>query len=942
MALSTREIYLVLRARDEASRIIRGFGNNLSRTGVMLQQFGSAAIAAGTGLTALGLAGLAFMKSNLDIAEEYDRQARRTLTQVELVGVSLDQVAQIGRRVAREVGVPFETLQDTLFFIFSSIDVNLQEAELLLKRFSQEAVAGQTDVEAAARSSIAIINALGMEVKDLTRIQDVQFQVVRKGIISYEELSKAIGLALPATARAGQNIETLGAMLAFLTRNGLSASRSATSAARALEGFAHPKVVERLEAMNIAVKNQAGEFRPLVDVMGDMNEKLKEMSQPERTAFLQELFTGAGGTIRARRFWDTAFKNFDQFEKMIGHMHNATGAFDNAYGIMSGSVATKTELLRNKWMLIREALGRALLPAFEQLIAVMGRVLDWFDRLPQSTKALIAQFITWGSVVAVAVGGFLIFIGTMAFFVAGLILAGKALAIVAAALAIVVGVTATFAAAIFLAWQNSQTFRDIIGSLGDLFKSLWQVIVDTAMGIKAAFEEHLLPPLRRLWETINEQVLPVVLDFVDQFKEKLLPVAKEVAAFFEEHVANAFKFVGTQIDEKLIPAIEDLNKWYHENQATVDTIINGLVRAAKVVGILAAVIIGGLIYGLGLLIDMTSAVIRGFIHWWNTTKTVIDFLQNLVAAVFAFFAAARSAVTGGVQALTNMLGGFLTWFNTAWMSTWGSARDFVKRIWLVMSSIVTTSLGSVTGSIESGQNSIKRIWEGTWRAISNFVRDRWNTIKSIVSTAVGFIRGAIDAALDFIRSVWSSAWGAVSRVVGDKLKEARDKVSDNIQRVKGLFRNARDWLFEAGANIIRGLIDGIGSMFGSLMSKAAEIGGIIADFVPGSPVKKGPLQVLNNGYAGREIVRMITEGMLRERPEVSRAMSSLLGRQNISDMFGEVSPLTRAIDLSRVGGVSREVPASTTVNQTIHISTQEIDPVRHSEEIGWLLATRRG
>lgn len=318
----TRDLWIVLRARDEASRIIRSFGTTVSgaaassaasvsafdramaTTAQRLSQFSQVAMLAGGIMTGFGVAGLAFIKSATTVAAEYDKQVRRTMTQIDGITTSLDEIAEVGRRVARQVEIPFEQMQETLFFIFSSMNVSVAEAETLLKGFAKEAVAGNTNIESAARTTIAIINALGMSVNDLTRIQDVQFQIVRKGIITYEELANTIGRALPAAARAGQSFETLGGMIAFLTRNGLSAAMAATSAARAMESIAHPKTVARLEDMGIKVRNAKGEFLPLVQIMEKMNVKLSKLAAPDRAKFLQDLFTGAGGTIQARRFWD--------------------------------------------------------------------------------------------------------------------------------------------------------------------------------------------------------------------------------------------------------------------------------------------------------------------------------------------------------------------------------------------------------------------------------------------------------------------------------------------------------------------------------------------------------------------------------------------------------------------------------------------------------------
>lgn len=1018
MALSTREIYLVLRARDEASRIVRGFGNNLSRTGVMLQQFGSAAIASGVALTSLGAAGLAFMKSNIDIAAEYDQQARRTLTQVDGIKASLEDVAEVGRRVAREIGVPFETLQDTLFFIFSSMDVNIKEAETLLRGFAKEAVAGQTDIEAAARTSIAIMNALQIPVSELTRLQDIQFQIVRKGIISYEELSQTIGRALPATSRAGQSFETLGAMIAFMTRNGLSAAMASTSAARALEAFAHPTTVGRIEDMGIKVRDARGEFLPLVDVLGALTEEMRGMGSVERSKFMQELFKGSGGRIQARRFFDLAFANFKEFDTMVGHMENSAGAFDNAYQIMSGSVGHQSELLRNKWMLIREALGRALLPAFMKLIDFLSKILGWFERLPQSTKAFIAQFITLGSVAAIVVGSFLMFVGVMAFFVAGLILAGKALVIMMGVLAAVVLVVTAFATAIFFAWKNSTTFREIVRSVVDWFKTLWRVVVDTASGIRAAFEEHLLPPLRKLGDVISGTVLPVVLDLVAKFKEQMLPTVKSVAGFFKDTLAVAFAFIGNMIETMLIPAIQSLNNWYRENETVIDDVISRIATFAKWIGIVAVIILAGPVFAIGALIAIIAVLIFTFIAVTTVLMKVRDFLVMVGTAIFNFFAGVAETARAWAANVRDAIAGFFGWLAETWTTVWNATLDFLRGVWqgiltiiggalnillttiwqpfwnvfgeffkaiwdlivailrlawTIISELFKTALlglrivwettwnaissffsgiwnsisrfvrarwNDISRFVSSGLRGLRNIWNNIWSAVSNFVADKWRQILSAVRGPLNSIRRGISSVMGSVRRIWNSAWNAVRRVVGDRIRDAWRNVRDGIRRIRNFFTNARRWLFNAGANIIRGLIDGITSKIRDLTNTINGISQKIRDFLPGSPVKEGPLRVLNNGRAGGEIVKMIAAGMLREQPTVTKAMDDILGRTNIRDALGEITPLTRRVDLSRVGAGRGESGASKVVNQTITVNTQEIDPVAHAAQLGWLLEAR--
>src|SRR5690606_7487294 len=117
----------------------------------------------------------------------------------------------------------------------------------------------------------------------------VQFETVRKGVITYDELANSIGRAIPAANQTGQSIETLGGALAFATRQGLSAEMAATSVARAFELLGHSKVVNRLQALGVAVKGPTGEYRQFNEVMTDLAATFADMTSPERAAALEEL-----------------------------------------------------------------------------------------------------------------------------------------------------------------------------------------------------------------------------------------------------------------------------------------------------------------------------------------------------------------------------------------------------------------------------------------------------------------------------------------------------------------------------------------------------------------------------------------------------------------------------------------------------------------------------
>lgn len=998
MAL-TRDLWLVLRARDEASRIVRSFGTTVGGTATSvsknisqfdrtianistrLDQFARTSMLVGTVMAGLGAAGVAFIKSAVDVAAEYDRQVRRTITQIDNVAISLEDIAEVGRRVAREVEIPFEQMQETLFFIFSSIDVNITQAEELLRGFAKEAVAGQTSIEAAARSNIAVLNALGLTTNDLGRIQDVMFQVVRKGIITYEELANVVGRALPATSRAGQSFETLGAMIAFMTRNGLSAAMAATSAARALESFAHPKTIGRLTEMGIKVRDAKGEFMPLIDVMAQLNKKMSEMAAPERAKFLQELFTGAGGTIQARRFWDAAFKNFGQFEEMIGHMGNSTGVFESAYKTMSGSVAAQSELLRNKWMLIKEALGRAVLPDFLKFIKMLGQVLDWFEKLPPGTKTIISQFILWGSVISIVIGVIVVLIGAIAFFVASIMAAGTALLVVLGVITVVTAALLGIGAAFFLAWQHSEGFRETIRSIGDALSQAWDIVVNTAKDVKSSFDSSLRPSLEKLWDVTENKVIPAAQSFIQIWKDEVIPKLKEAGRIVSDLAKNGFEYIGGVIDTLVIPAIEKLSAWWDKNSDSIRPFLGAAGQLVKWLLILAAVIvaspfmvlvtiIGAVIVHITTLItigkflvntfkSIGSAIGDFFVSLWKKAGEAItkigDFFKNVWNDI-------TSTVTRAVAAVGNAIKSGLEFvYNNTWVPFWNVFGGFFKEIWGLLGDIVKIGVvligeiikdwimpllnlfrdiwNGVVGYLRDAWNEISGVVSQKATEVSNVVSEKWNQLKQTVSDIWNGIKMAIGAALlilyatiikpvvDKIRDIWNNYLKGLFDSTVSGYKRVAGIIGDKIQEIKNFFSGAGSWLLDAGKNILQGLIDGITNKVKDLRKKLKDI----TDEIPNW---KGPraVDVRLLAPVGTSIMGGLIKGIKSQVPVLRREL------QGITSQIGQVNMPSFT---TQAGGQLATVPTeSKTFNQYFTINTQEIDPRTQAAELGWLLEGR--
>jgi len=652
---------------------------------------GQVATVTGLSLVAAGAAGAYGLKKTVDAAVEWDRQVRLTFTQVDKrFKPSLEELGDIGLRVARDVAVPFDQIQGALFDVFSSTEANMPQAEMLLRQFSKAAVAGQTDIQTASRATIGLMNSFKVPFKDVNKLLDIQFQLVQEGVGSYEEWAEKIGLVSPSAVRAGQSIEGMAAALATATRQGMSTSRAATSVARAFDAMSNPKTEKALAKIGVKTRDAKGNFRPLVEVLADWRKELEKMPKEDRIKNILDTLKGAGGTIEARRFLQNILLTKGGLELFQGQMKEfATdkGAFQKAYNEMAGSVAAKSQLLKNSWETLKVTIGKSLMPIFSKLIDIVKKAVDWFNKLPKPVQNTIAQFLFWASVLTIVFGAALVLVGILITFAAVVAAAGTALIPVVAVMAAVAAVTALVAAGIaglvalfVLLYNKSKPFRDMINSIGSVFVAVGSRIKKFAQDVWKDFETYLLPSLKKLWAVIEKEILPEITKFVNWFKSELEPRLAMAAALIRAQVVPAFQQLAAYIESDVIPALRELKTWWQQNQYWIKPLVSQIFGLILVLGLLTGFAIASTLTSLRLLSSATinagrvfmflstiagKSLVTDFNLLRAAIQRVIDWFRNLGDGAGGGMRKARNAVTTGINSIKSFFGNAGSWLRTA-------------------------------------------------------------------------------------------------------------------------------------------------------------------------------------------------------------------------------------------------------------------------------------
>jgi TP901 family phage tail tape measure protein len=749
MALSGHEMILILRARDEASRVLRNIEGNIGNLSRAQQAAarrtisqGTALATVGVGIAAAGVAGLEFFGNAISTANEYNRQVAMTKTQVDNVKVSMKQLSDIGLEVAKTIPVPFEEIQPMLYDIFSSMDVNTTQATVLLKSFARAAVGGQVPLQEAGRATIAILNAYRLPAQRVNEVNDFMFQLVRKGVGTYHEFSTTIGRSIPSAVRAGQTYQSLGGMLAFLTRNGLSTAMATASAGRALDAISHPHTVEKLanfgkviktalgqheaaklfgkdfEKLSINIKDAHGNFLPMTDIMQKLSGVLGKLPPPQRAAILYELFKGSGGTIQARRFFDIAIPGIRDFTKLTKDMYSARGAAAAAYETMLHTPAMQAQLLKDKFTALRVEIGTYLQPVFSKLVEIGNNMLDFWNRLSPTVRrnivlvaAASAVFLTIIGVVIAVAGAFLMLQGAA-------MLAGTTIGAVVGPAILIVAAILAIGAAIVYAYTHSETFRKFVNALGQALLAAGRAMIT---GVQTAFN----------W-VVNTA----------------LPWLKGAWAAFVAWISNAWS---------------NMVGWWNTASAAVARIAHAVWDPV---------------------ISWLRGLLKGFQDWYKLHAEQLHRIWEYVTNAWKF--------------LTEQFG---KWVMPYIMAVWNFLSSYTRQAWNVIWTIIRGTWVILKNLLQAGFVWLKVAWNILWATVGATVRVAWSLIYNILAIAWHVISGAFSVFLDLITGHWRTAWEDIKRMVGS--------IWVNIKSMFGTWsREALGLLKTVGSNLLEGLKNG--------------------------------------------------------------------------------------------------------------------------------------
>jgi TP901 family phage tail tape measure protein len=341
---------------------------------------------------------------------------------------------------------------------------------------------------------------------------------------------------------------------------------------------------------------------------------------------------------------------------------------------------------------------------------------------------------------------------------------------------------------------------------------------------------------------------------------------------------TAFEEIGPELEKfkELWPPLVELWKRISPGLKILAGILGGafLLALKTIVSIFAYVLkpileaVIGVLAGLIRIIRGVAEVIVGLFtgDFELLAKGLWDIFGGIDDVIVAIIEGAAKAIWGAVRGLVEGVIDFFLWLwdelighsviPNMWDEVVDYFKDVPKKIWKALGGLARSLWDRSVEAMKAFLDGVKQKWED--------IRTWYNGLRDRIKTAVGnAITGLVSTGRDFIRGL-----GEGIRERWEALKIWFTELDTKIQNA---LPDPLKMLYNAGKDIIRGLIAGVKAMGEKLGDAADWIASKLGDAFPGSPVKTGPLTVLNHGYAGKQIVKMLADGVVAGTPALVSA-----------------------------------------------------------------------
>jgi TP901 family phage tail tape measure protein len=451
-------------------------------------------------------------------------------------------------------------------------------------------------------------------------------------------------------------------------------------------------------------------------------------------------------------------------------------------------------------------------------------------------------------------------------------------------------------------------------------RGAWDSLMSTLETIGIQVFEKAGPGVEKGLRLVTENI-PVAIDSLTAFGKTVFDVVGQVKKTFEDlggskalkSIADSIKTiadtVGTKLAEQWKRLQPTVDKMVQDTLPTLKRIFKDVSDNIKRVA--ESPDLARLFDNIGRIADVLKgplaaawkAVQPMFVVLGGTAFAGIAGMINMAANSFGVLAAQLEIAQAEVKFVGDALKPLAEWIA---FTAWPVVREFATNFYIAFRDLAT------------------RVGQAVWSLVTGV----WNLINPGFNKVVTFVAGSVGRIAALFTSLWSQAsgifnslrstvvtaftgmWTSAVAAVSSGVTRVAAIVSGLRGSVTGAVSGAMSWLYQAGRDIISGLLNGLDSMLGGVTTKLKQLAALFNIKLPSWVGARSPSKIQIK--VGKDIGAGLAIGLDRSMPTVTRAAQQLADASLVD--AGAPTPALRGHAPLTAPAVAREAPVSITVN----------------------------
>lgn len=837
------------------------FDSLLNKSNSTMDKLSSGISVAGKAMTGIGLGVTAMGVSAAKGFGEFQMNLNKAAVVAGGTSKNIDELADVANRMGAELPISANEAAQAMIEMAQN-GADLDKIKTQFPAIAQAATAAGADLTTTAGVVQQAMNVWGDSVGSSEQAAAILTQNANISNASIESMKQGLSNVASSSKLLGVNMTDASAAIGLITNTGMSAAQASQDLNHAMLKMAAPseKSAGEMQRLGLSFTDAAGNMKPFKQILEEVAEKTKNMSQADKTASLKTLFDTSGmqainplldavmnKTGDATKSWEAAT---NALNGVSGSQADAAKFLADSANEMQQNMGSKIEQVGGNWEALTNTAMAAKGGVSSSLLDMTNNALSWAagsdSAVAQWTRSFIGLSPVIGPIMT-TVGTAMMNVNNIAKGLGGAFNGLKAVMSNPFALAVIA--IAAFVAGLVYAYQHSEKFRNVVNKAVDTvvkkFNELKAKAQPAIDAIKQAFSKFDIAAFAPLIATTG--TLLASLGMFNKFKFKnpfaglkftmpkinnpfsgLVNMAKSAS----ETIKGTFSGIGNAI-KSAFSGVGNMISTVFKGIASAISSLNFQGVAAFAVGLAAVTaalvalsatqgMVLPFLQGLAqIFVQLVGGVLQGFASAlvtlapvMTTLASALAMLSPLVVAFGTAFSMAATAVGGAIAQIVTALAGGVAQITTALTPIVQIISTTFVQVVTVISQAIVQIIQAIAPFIPSITTMFTTITTVVANAIVQIVQALAPFIPAVTQMVV-----ALAPVLSQIVEAFNNLISQISPII-DSIASLFESLGTAIESV---LSGASDVISSFG-NSIRTILDGVAGIFDSIGNAAKNAG----------------------------------------------------------------------------------------------------------------------